>query len=594
MKKFLSTLLVVCLILAAVPFGAFNMRADAATSAYGTTSSTNYTKLRNYINNYGVTNSDGNKTLVYKHESGNYYYFYAITNKNNGISFEILSDSDLSSKVPFVMNFLLTDNSKYISVDFILLYYSYGSCLDAVEGIKTIDRSTYSSSKTYTLSNSGIYIKSSDFSELFNSSLELLCLYWDTYIYSELGFGLKGLGFISYSGKGSTVCDIPSAYHKGGSVIRNAYDATCTTDGYTGDTCCSACGTKLSSGSVIKCVGHHTYTDDCDDACNVCNGKRVAPHTGKNACDTTCIICGAKRTVTSHSYNDCITGEVTYSGEWNISAVDTSGVYEIAPKTAVNEFKAHYLSVFDKNGNEVKYNDKNGGWPLLKGENYTVKLRYCEDLSAYDNVVWKTNLKANTIFPDTTADGWYNDAVTYAVGAGIMTGYKSNGLFGTSDSIQRQDFIVMLARYDGVDLSAYATAENSFHDVDNNGYYAAAVKWGADKGIITGYTEGDKAGCFGVGDTITREQLVTMLYRYAKNVLGKDVTVSGDAAANAAEKFNDYSKVSVFSKEAVLWATEKGVITGKGVNKDSIDPQGNAQRCEVAQIMYNIFKNNIL
>ena len=97
---------------------------------------------------------------------------------------------------------------------------------------------------------------------------------------------------------------------------------------------------------------------------------------------------------------------------------------------------------------------------------------------------------------------------------------------------------------------------------------------------------------FGVGDSITREQLVTMLYRYAKNVLGKDVTVSADAATNATEKFNDYNNVTL--NEGVLWATEKGVITGKGENHDAIDPQGNAQRCEVAQIMYNIFKNDIL
>ena len=284
----------------------------------------------------------------------------------------------------------------------------------------------------------------------------------------------------------------------------------------------------------------------------------------------------------------------TNYGDWKVD-VETSGIYAIAPSTEIDGFETENIIVFDKSNKEVKYNADKLGWPLIKGESYAVKLKSVEDTTVYDDVDWNLTLRADTIFPDTTADGWYNDAVTYAVGAGIMTGYKSNGLFGTSDSIQRQDFIVMLARYDGVDLSDYENLEEStFPDVAWNSYYEAAVEWGADKGVITGYTVGDKAGRFGVGDTITREQLVTMLYRYAKNVLGKDETVSGDAAANAAEKFNDYSKVSVFSKEAVLWATEKGVITGKGVNKDSIDPQGNAQRCEVAQIMYNIFKNNIL
>ena len=276
-------------------------------------------------------------------------------------------------------------------------------------------------------------------------------------------------------------------------------------------------------------------------------------------------------------------------GDWKVDA-EISGIYDIAPSTEIDGFKTENVIVFDKNEKEVKYNADKLGWPLTKGESYTIKLKYCDDKEAYDNVVWQLNPMADTIFPDTTADGWYNDAVNYAVGAGIMTGYKSNGLFGTSDSIQRQDFIVMLARYDGVDLSAYADKENKFPDVDNNGYYADAVKWGSENGIITGYTHN---GHFGVGDTITREQLVTMLYRYAK-YKGKDVNVASDAEETAINKFNDYSKVSGFSKDAVLWATEKGVITGKGVNKDAIDPQGNAQRCEVAQIMYNIFKNNIL
>ena len=284
--------------------------------------------------------------------------------------------------------------------------------------------------------------------------------------------------------------------------------------------------------------------------------------------------------------------ENTNYGDWKID-VETSGIYDIAPSTEIDGFETENVLVFDKNEKEVKYNADKLGWPLTKGESYTIKLKQVEDTTAYDDVVWAKTLKADTIFPDTSADGWYNDAVNYAVGAGIMTGYASNGFFGTSDSIQRQDFIVMLARYDGVDLSTYASTENKFPDVDNNGYYAAAVKWGADKGIIKGYTAGENAGLFGVGDTITREQLVTMLYRYAK-YKGKDVNVASDAEETAMSKFGDYSKVSVFSKDAVLWATEKGVITGKGVSKDAIDPQGNAQRCEVAQIMYNIFKNNIL
>ena len=349
-------------------------------------------------------------------------------------------------------------------------------------------------------------------------------------------------------------------------------------------------GTKaienLDEWKVIAVKGHTAaknddgttkYVDGGDGKhykeCSICDVKYDGEdHVYDDDNDTDCNVCGAVRVF-----------------DWAIS-VDATGVYDIAPEKTVEGFSAKIITIVDKNDAEVKYNEKNGGWPLVKGEEYTLKLSDDADKAAYADVVWVKESKAATIFADTTADGWYNDAVNYAVGSGIMTGYQSNGLFGTSDSIQRQDFILMLARYAGADLDAYATAENIFPDVDNNGYYAAAVKWGVDKGIITGYTHN---GMFGVGDTITREQLVTMLYRYAKNVLGNDVTVSDDAEANASEKFNDCDKVSVFSKEAVLWATDKGVINGKGENHDAIDPQGNAQRCEVAQIMYNIFKNDI-
>ena len=294
------------------------------------------------------------------------------------------------------------------------------------------------------------------------------------------------------------------------------------------------------------------------------------------------------------AYDTCIIenkGVTDDSGWWRIKVSET-GVYSLRSYDYWEDINCYLENtVFvDQYNNIVEYNDAQEGWPLVAGNEYALNMQYTFKNSYDTDFEFWLGTETNTMFPDTSADGWYNDAVTYAVGSGIMTGYKSNGLFGTSDSIQRQDFIVMLARYDGVDLTEYVNAENKFPDVDINGYYAAAVKWGSENGIITGYTHN---GCFGVGDSITREQLVTMLYRYAK-YKGRDINVTGNAEQTAISKFGDYSNVSVFSKDAILWATEKGVITGKGVNKDAIDPQGRAQRCEVAQNMYNIFKNDIL
>ena len=192
---------------------------------------------------------------------------------------------------------------------------------------------------------------------------------------------------------------------------------------------------------------------------------------------------------------------------------------------------------------------------------------------------------ADTIFPDTSASDWYNDSVTYAVGAGIMSGY-SNGKFGTSDSIQRQDFLVMLARLEGVDLDAYGAKKSAFPDVPENSYFEAAVNWGSENGIVTGYQNGK----FGVGDKVTREQLVTFLYRYA-GYKDYDTSYSGNRENVVSSQYNDYKNVSAFAKQPILWAIEKGVISGKTAT--TIVPQGNAQRCEVAKIMYNIYLNDI-
>ena len=290
-----------------------------------------------------------------------------------------------------------------------------------------------------------------------------------------------------------------------------------------------------------------------------------------------------------HSYTDIYDADCNECGEvrdvpnrdWQVS-VNTTGVYNITPSKALSGFNKDSITVLDKNGKTVKYNNIKNGWPLVTGQNYTLKLN--TEFENINDLSWNLTKNSATIFPDTSASGWYNDAVTYAVGAGIMSGY-SNGKFGTSDSIKRQDFLVMLARLDGVNLETYKY-KSSFPDVARNSYYEAAVNWGAQKGIVTGYQNGK----FGVGDKVTREQLVTFLYRYAK-YKGYDSDYSSNRENVVSRQYKDYKNVSGFAKQPILWAIEKGVISGK--TSSTIVPQGNAQRCEVAKIMYNIYLNDI-
>lgn len=347
--------------------------------------------------------------------------------------------------------------------------------------------------------------------------------------------------------------------------------------------------------NTVPCVGH-TYTNDCDESCDFCGRIRAVPHKYSNDCDTNCNICGATRTASAHVYDNnqdttCnICGAVRSLSDvpdsWSIR-VDNTGVYDLSPSSGFSgSFSMQDIIVLDTQSKEVNYYEKLDGFPLVAGHNYIIKFKTnCSD-KITGSISWKKTIKADTIFPDTSASQWYNEPITYVVGRGIMTGYGDTGYFGTADGIQRQDFLVMLARYEGVDLTLYEK-KSKFPDVTEDSYYKAAINWGAENGIVTGYVNGK----FGVGDKITREQIVTFIYRYA-NYKGIDVSYSDITKQNVSKLYTDFKYVNDYAYAPVLWAIENGVIKGK--TESTIAPSGNTLRCEIAQIMYNIFVNDIL
>ncbi len=181
-------------------------------------------------------------------------------------------------------------------------------------------------------------------------------------------------------------------------------------------------------------------------------------------------------------------------------------------------------------------------------------------------------------FPDVRSGDWYYDAVKYNFERGYITGY-SNGTFGPANNIQRQDFVLILARIAGVDLSTYEGQNGGFSDVPTNEYYSAAVAWAKDRGIVTGYS----ADNFGVGTYITREQISLILCRY----LGGEASGDVDTILNA---YPDGGNTSSWAKAGVAWAVENGIVGNAGY----INPIGNAGRAEVAQIIYNMANKGIL
>ena len=271
----------------------------------GTTAATNYDKLRNYINTKGNDISGVKTILLTDNSSSGMTIYYYMENISSGIRFGIMTSQSDADRMELWTEFTLTRSSTDISVYSQNLLYYKGSKIDTAYGTRTMNRSTYSTSKTYSFYESGSYITSSGFCDNFNLSMKKMCVYLDSYIYAKLGFGLKALGFTSFSsGLGSTVCDPLASYHTGSTETRNARTATCTIDGYTGDKYCASCGEKRSSGSTISSIGHHEYSDTCDKDCNVCGEERRITHTYTGDCDEKCNICSHNRlSLTEHSFN---------------------------------------------------------------------------------------------------------------------------------------------------------------------------------------------------------------------------------------------------------------------------------------------------
>lgn len=172
-------------------------------------------------------------------------------------------------------------------------------------------------------------------------------------------------------------------------------------------------------------------------------------------------------------------------------------------------------------------------------------------------------------FTDLAADAWYTDAVAYVYRHDLMAGYGEN-LFGPDDHLSRAQLCQILYNKEG---RPAVTGSSAFTDVADGAWYADAVTWAAENGIVGGYG----GGLFGPEDNITREQLAAILYRYAQTK-GYDTASGADLSA-----YGDASDVSSWAIPAMQWACGTGVIMG--VTESTLLPQGSATRAQVATML---------
>lgn len=178
---------------------------------------------------------------------------------------------------------------------------------------------------------------------------------------------------------------------------------------------------------------------------------------------------------------------------------------------------------------------------------------------------------ADNNFKDAAAGSWYADAVYYVNTNGIMSGTSSSA-FSPDLTMTRAMLVSVLYRAEG---SPDVSKNADFTDVPSDAYYADAVAWANENGIVSGYGN----GLFGSNDPVSRSQIAAILYRYA-----------GDPSATAGENFADESSIPAYASVAVDWARDKGIINGVGGNR--FNPQGNATRAQVALILKNYLTNN--
>ena len=177
-------------------------------------------------------------------------------------------------------------------------------------------------------------------------------------------------------------------------------------------------------------------------------------------------------------------------------------------------------------------------------------------------------------FTDVASSEWYYEAVQYVYNNELMNGMSAT-TFETNSTTTRGMIVTMLYRLENEPTAASA----GFSDVAEGQWYTDAVNWAAANNIVNGY--GDDQ--FGPTDTITREQMMAILYRYAQ-YKGYDVTASADLSA-----YTDAANISSYAVSAMQWAVGEGLING--ITDTTLVPGGSATRAQVAAILMRFCEN---
>ena len=221
------------------------------------------------------------------------------------------------------------------------------------------------------------------------------------------------------------------------------------------------------------------------------------------------------------------------------------------------------VTVKDGKGNEIKVTDNGDGTYsfIMPAGRVTVTPEFRQKTPGAHECPAST-------FSDVDLDAWYHESIDYAVLNGLMEGV-GGGRFAPKATTTRAMIVTILWRLEG---QPAAEGEMPFTDVPEGQWYSEPIKWAAETGVVEGYGN----GLFGPTDHITREQFVTILWRYAQ-LKDKDVSVGEDTNILS---YDDAFDISEWAMPAMQWAVGCGLMEGR--SDTVLAPQGNASRVEAA------------
>ena len=321
---------------------------------------------------------------------------------------------------------------------------------------------------------------------------------------------------------------------------------------------------KVTKAATCAAEGVKTYT------CTLCGATKtepipMTPHT-PNA-NGICTVCGQKvADATSYKVNTQFLGQWKDYGSIIIDNLIPESDSRAKPGTTVgvqvmpkSGYSMNLLQVVDGSGNVVA---------TLQGNPASSAIRYCKfDMPASDVTIQITfapivteEQPTDTTPDDQSSTGslpfrdvsghWALEGITYAYEHGLFSG-TSDTQFSPETNMNRAMVVTVLARYAGENTEGGST------------WYAKGQAWAMQQGISDGTN---------MTGSITREQLATMLYRYA----------GSPSASGSLGVYPDYPSVSAYAVDAMRWAVSSGLISGMD---GYLNPQGNATRAQVATIM---------